>query len=117
MCARDYSRPAVIERKIATFAPSPPLRAHGERHRCAHKHRDAARRLGGRVERGDRPREPWGAGKNCDGRATVRLIEPISATGDKAPERLRLLRENYHDCMLIWLGQNRLTRRTAGLTI
>jgi hypothetical protein len=73
------------------------------------------RRLGGRVERGDRPREPWGAAKNRDGRATVRLIEP--APGDKAPERLRLLGDNYHDGMLIWLGQKRLTHRTAGLTI
>jgi transposase InsO family protein len=51
----------------------------------AHKHRDAAQRLGGRIER-YRPREPLGAAKNRDGRETVRLIEPIAAPGDKAPE-------------------------------
>ena len=70
----------------------------------AHKHRDAAQRLGGRIER-YRPREPLGAAKNRDGRETVRLIEPIAAPGDKAPERLRLLGDNYHDCMLIWLAK------------
>lgn len=76
---------------------------------CVHKHRDAAQRLGGRIERGDRPREPLGAAKNRDGRATVRLIEPIAAPGDKAPERLRLLGDNYHDGMLINMAWSKAT--------